>query len=69
IEDEIDPAVGFIALAKIGDELHEGDAIGLLYCRDESQGERAVERIRAAYEIVDERPAVTLKLIKEVITI
>jgi len=69
IEDEIDPAVGFIAEVKIGDEVQTGDTIGLLYCRDEAQGKRAAERIRAAYEIVDERPRATLKLIKEVITI
>jgi pyrimidine-nucleoside phosphorylase len=67
IEDRIDPAVGFLAEASIGDEVHEGDLIGLLYCRDEGQGARAAERIRAAYQIEDGHPA-TLKLIKEVIT-
>jgi pyrimidine-nucleoside phosphorylase len=69
LEDQIDPAVGFIALAKIGDEVQAGEELGRLYCRDESQGKHAAERIRAAYVITDERPAVTLKLIKEVITI
>jgi pyrimidine-nucleoside phosphorylase len=69
IEDRIDAAVGFMALAKIGDEVDEGDALGLLYCRDEAQGARAAERIRAAYKIMDERPPATLKLIKEVIRI
>jgi thymidine phosphorylase len=69
IEDEIDAAVGFIAEAKIGDEVEAGETLGVLYCRDDSQGKRAAERIRAAYMIVDERPNATLKLIKEVITI
>ncbi|MEA2176632.1 MAG: pyrimidine-nucleoside phosphorylase, partial [Blastocatellia bacterium] len=67
ITDSIDPAVGFIAEAKIGDEVQAGDTIGLLYCRDEGQGKRAAERIRAAYKIEDEHPS-TPKLIKEVIT-
>jgi pyrimidine-nucleoside phosphorylase len=66
ITDNIDPAVGFIAEAKIGDEVQAGDTIGLLYCRDEGQGRRAAERIRAAYKIEDEHPS-TPKLIKEVI--
>jgi pyrimidine-nucleoside phosphorylase len=68
ITDKIDPAVGFIAEAKIGDEVQAGDTIGLLYCRDSSQWARAAERIRAAYKIADTPPP-ALKLIKEVITI
>jgi thymidine phosphorylase len=69
IEDEIDPAVGFIAGAKIGDEVQAGEELGRLYCRDESEGRRAAERIRAAYRIEDKPPNAALKLIKEVITI
>jgi pyrimidine-nucleoside phosphorylase len=68
IEDRIDPAVGFIAEARIGDEVREGGTLGLLYCRDEAQGKRAAARISAAYEIMEEKPPATLKLIKEVIT-
>lgn len=68
IEDEIDPAVGFLCEAKLGDEVAEGDALGLLYCRDEAQAASAGARIRAAYTIGDEPPTLSYQLIKEVIT-
>ncbi|HEX8844256.1 MAG TPA: thymidine phosphorylase [Pyrinomonadaceae bacterium] len=67
IEDIIDPAVGFAAEAKIGDEVKTGETLGLLYCRDEAQARTAGERIRAAYRIGDE-PVSAPTLIKEVIT-
>ncbi len=68
VEDEIDPLVGFVAEAKHGDELREGDALGILYCRDETQAAPAVARIRAAYTITDAPPAQPLELIKDCIT-
>ena len=67
IEDRIDPAVGFAAEAKIGDEVKAGEVLGLLYCRDEQNAQSALERIRAAYKIGDEHASVSA-LIKEVIT-
>lgn len=67
IEDTIDPAVGFAAEAKIGDQVKAGDILGLLYCRDEAQAQTARERIRAAYVIRDEHASAPT-LIKEVIT-
>jgi pyrimidine-nucleoside phosphorylase len=66
IEDKIDPAVGFAAEVKIGDQVSEGDTLGLLYCRDEAQAQTARERIRAAYKISGEH-AHASTLIKEVI--
>ena len=66
VEDEIDPAIGFIAEARIGDEVREGDALGVLYCRDEGQAQTAAPRIQRAYTIGDAAPT-PLKLIKEVI--
>ena len=66
IEDQIDPAVGFAAEVKIGDQVSEGDTLGLLYCRDEAQAQTARERIRAAYKISGEH-AHASTLIKEVI--
>ncbi|MDQ3819105.1 MAG: thymidine phosphorylase [Acidobacteriota bacterium] len=66
IEDEIDPEVGFASEVKIGDEVRAGDALGLLYCRDEAQARTASERIRAAYKISGEH-AHAPTLIKEVI--
>jgi pyrimidine-nucleoside phosphorylase len=67
VEDEIDAAVGFLADAGIGDEVKPGDALGVLYCRDEAQAREAAPRIQRAYQIGDEAPP-TLELIKEVIT-
>jgi pyrimidine-nucleoside phosphorylase/thymidine phosphorylase len=68
IEDTIDPAVGFRVEAHIGDEVAEGQALGLLYCRSRADSAEAVARIQAAYEIGDE-PVARPTLIKEVITI
>jgi pyrimidine-nucleoside phosphorylase len=68
IEDDIDPAVGFLVDAKLGDEIRGADrTLGLLYCRNESQAAMASARIRAAYEICDEPLATECRLIKEVI--
>ncbi len=68
IEDRIDPAVGFLFEAKIGDEIGEGEAVGLLYCRDDKQAKLAGDRIRAAYTVGDEPSNLNYQLIKEVIT-
>ncbi|HEX3559684.1 MAG TPA: thymidine phosphorylase [Pyrinomonadaceae bacterium] len=67
VEDKIDPSVGFLARAKVGDELQAGDALGLLYCRSESGAVEAAARIRAAYTVRDEPPAHVPELIREVI--
>ena len=67
IEDQIDPAVGFVSQVKIGDEVRPSDAIGLVYCADSNRGQRAAARIQAAYEIEDEQPSKLPVLIKEVI--
>ena len=67
IEDEIDPAVGFMSEAKIGDQLRAGDSIGVVFCGDAAHGRKAAARIQAAYAIGDAAPSGTLALIKEVI--
>src|ERR1700738_782371 len=66
MEDKIDPAVGFLAEVKIGDELHSGESIGLVYCDDASRGQWAAARIQAAYELGD-GPVELPLLIKEII--
>jgi thymidine phosphorylase len=68
ITDKIDPAVGFLFEIKLGDEVKAGDALGLLYCRDEAQAVSASSRIGAAYTIAAEPPHEAYQLIKEVIT-
>jgi pyrimidine-nucleoside phosphorylase len=67
IEDRIDIRVGFVGDVKIGDELRAGDLIGKLFCDDPNLGERASQRIRAAYELADQPAAELPLLIKEVI--
>jgi pyrimidine-nucleoside phosphorylase len=67
MEDKIDPAVGFMAEVKIGDELRAGDLMGLVYCGDADSGQRTADRIREAYVIEDAPPAEMPVLIKEVI--
>ncbi len=68
MEDRIDPAVGYMADAAIGDEVRAGQALGLLYCRDAASGGEAAERIRAAYTLSERRPSEIPELVKEVIT-
>jgi pyrimidine-nucleoside phosphorylase len=67
MEDKIDPAVGFLAELKLGDELRAGDLMGLVYCGDSDRGQPAAARIKAAYAIEDAPPAELPALIKEVI--
>lgn len=66
IEDKIDPRVGFLSEVKIGDELRQGDSIGVVYCDDSDRGRAAAARIQASYQVGDEAPKVP-ELIKEVI--
>ena len=67
IEDRIDPTIGFVADAKIGDELRSGDLMGTVFCADDDRGRRAAARIKAAYKLGDEAPVELPALIKEVI--
>lgn len=67
VEDRIDPAVGFLVDARVGDHLAAGDALGLLYYHDEPLAKEAAARIRDAYVLGDE-PSRAPVLIKEVIT-
>ncbi|MFN2599165.1 MAG: thymidine phosphorylase [Pyrinomonadaceae bacterium] len=69
VEDDVDKSVGFLADAKIGDEVREGQLLGTLVARyADARSEAAAERIRRAYTIGDEPPpADSFKLIKELI--
>jgi thymidine phosphorylase len=66
IDDEIDPAVGFVTDVEIGNRINAGASIGTVYCRDEAKASEAVRAIQAAYEIGD-APLEELLLVKEVI--
>jgi len=67
IDDSIDPSVGFIADATIGEQLSSDQLLGTVYCGDQSKAREAVQRIQAAYEIGDHPPAEIPRLMREVI--
>ncbi|HJQ33619.1 MAG TPA: thymidine phosphorylase [Pyrinomonadaceae bacterium] len=67
VEDRIDPSVGYLARARVGQQLSAGEPLGLLYCREGAQGPAAAARIRAAYTVGREAPDAVPALIKEVI--
>jgi pyrimidine-nucleoside phosphorylase len=67
IDDQIDPAVGFMAERKIGDEVRAGEVIGIVFSPNADSGKSAAARIRNAYEIGDQQPASLPELIKEVV--
>jgi pyrimidine-nucleoside phosphorylase len=67
IEDAIDPTVGFMTRARIGDQVEARGALGSIYCRDAIKACEAAQRIQAAFEVADRPPREIPQLIKEVI--
>lgn len=67
IEDHIDPTVGFISMAKLGNEVKSRGELGVIYCRDEEKAKEAARRIQAAYVIEEEMVKQAPQLIREVI--
>lgn len=67
VEDKIDPAVGYSARARVGQQVSAGEPLGLLYCRPGAKSDAAAARIRAAYTVGDAAPNQVPELIKEVI--
>ncbi|HEX7957996.1 MAG TPA: hypothetical protein VF508_13690, partial [Pyrinomonadaceae bacterium] len=67
VEDTIDPAVGYLARARVGQQVSAGEPLGLLHCRPGPAGDAAAARIRAAYVVGEEAPGHVPELIKEVI--
>lgn len=50
-DDKIDYQIGYQCDAKIGDEVRAGEALGILFCRDEAQANLAREKLQAAFVI------------------
>ena len=67
MEDEIDASVGYLAEARIGEHVREGEPLGILLCRGGASAQEAATRIRAAYEVGDETAIAAPALVKEVI--
>ena len=56
-QDNVDPAVGFTALAGVGARHDAGGTLGVVHARDEAAADAAARALRAAYEIGDTAPA------------
>jgi pyrimidine-nucleoside phosphorylase len=67
IEDVVDPTVGFVTEVKIGNQIAQGEALGVVYCADRNRGDAAAKRIRAGYTVSDDPPAEPQTLVKEII--
>jgi len=64
-EDSVDPAVGFVLLAKVGAEVKEGEVIAEVHVgHDPRRSEEAIARLGGAITIADEKPAFEALLIE-----
>jgi len=53
LNDQLDPAAGAYLPHKIGAKINKNDELGLLLSNDKSSGQKAAERIAAAYHLSD----------------
>lgn len=67
MDDEIDHAVGFECSVKLGDEISEGDSIGLIHCRNLSQADQIKHKLQNAYHLGDIKPEIP-NLIQEIVS-
>ena len=54
-EDSIDKSVGFILNKKIGSKVERGCILGYVHANDEEKGKLAIEEVKKAYVIVEEK--------------
>jgi pyrimidine-nucleoside phosphorylase len=66
VEDAIDPAVGIVLMAKVGDEVRAGDPILELHYRDRSRRDQAIARLAGAIAIGSSPPASQRLIVGEV---
>lgn len=57
VEDEIDPAVGFVLAVRPGQRVERGQPVATIHARDEETQRAAEEALRRAIVIGEERPA------------
>jgi pyrimidine-nucleoside phosphorylase len=67
MEDDVDPAVGFVVTAKPGDWVEAGEPLASIYARDRAGVERGKSALRTAITVADESDP-PLKLISHRIT-
>ena len=66
VEDAVDPAVGVMLTAKVGDEVRQGDPILELHYRDQTKLDQAIGRATAAIAIGDAPPSLGPLIVGEV---
>ena len=66
VEDAVDPAVGVMITAKVGDEVRQGDPILELHYRDQAKLDQAIGRATAAIAIGDAPPSLGPLIVGEV---
>jgi len=66
IEDSIDPAVGIVVRATVGDRVGAGDPVLELHYRDPGRLNAALALLARAVTIGDDRPVVRRRLVGEV---
>lgn len=67
MDDVIDFAVGYECLKKTSDEIKEGEALGILYCRNDSQASQIFEKLQSAYQISEEKSE-KVELVQKIIS-
>ena len=55
-DDEIDHAVGYASMARIGEKFKKNEPLGILYCRTRKQADAIGEKLQNAYKIAVEMP-------------
>jgi pyrimidine-nucleoside phosphorylase len=65
-DDKIDHSVGYACEAKIGDEIKQGETLGVLFCRNRNQADLISEKLQNAYKIGEEKPQ-KIELIREIV--
>ena len=63
IDDDVDPAVGLELVAKVGDEVEEGQPLAFVHARSEDATAAAAARLERAYTVGPEQPRDTPPLI------
>ena len=66
VEDAVDPAVGIMVRAAVGDEVRAGDPVLELHFRDQTRLQQAIGRATAAIAIGETRPAARPLVVGEV---
>ncbi len=67
-DDNVDHAVGYESLSRIGEAISKGTPLGVLYCRDRESAHFAASRLENAYTIGNVPPDGT-SIVKEIISL